>query len=94
MFCLVIFLDTQVSLAPTPASPSVGPSVRNSFGFPFCQCLWDLTKRRDDIVMADMEVDIVAYMVANNKKKEEELADMEFFGPTFSNQSLLGLRIF
>jgi len=44
--------------------------------------------------MADMEVDIVAYMVANNKKKEEELADMEFFGPTFSNQSLLGLRIF
>ena len=85
------FLDTQVSVAPTQQL-LVGPS--HIFGFPFCQCLWDLTKRRDDIVMADMEVDIVAYMVANNKKKEEELADMEFFGPTFSNQSLLGLRIF
>ena len=43
--------------------------------------------------MADMEVDIVAYMVANNKKKEEELADMELIGPTFSTQSLLGLRL-
>ena len=29
------FLDTQVSLAPTPVQRSVG----NSFGFPFCQLL-------------------------------------------------------
>ena len=65
VFCLVIFLDTQVSLAPTLASPSVGPSVRNSFGFPFCQRLWDLTKRQDDIVVADMDVDMVADKVSN-----------------------------
>ena len=30
------------------------------FGFPFCQRLWALTKLRDDIVVADMEVHIVA----------------------------------
>ena len=46
--------------------------VGHTFGFPFCQPLWALTKCRDDIVVADtvaimesnmvadMEVDIVA----------------------------------
>ena len=74
VFCLVIFLDTQVSLAPTPASPSVGPSVRNSFGFPFCQCLWDLTKRWDDIAVADMVADMAADMEVD--KVADMAADM------------------
>ena len=63
------FLDTQVSLAPTPVRPSVRPSVSmegNTFGLPFCQRLWDLIKCRDDIavaaMVADMEVHIVADM--------------------------------
>ena len=34
------FLDAQASLAPTPVSPSV----RDIFGFPFCQRRWALTK--------------------------------------------------
>ena len=33
-----------------------------TFGFPFCLRLWDLTKRRDDIVVADMVVDMAADM--------------------------------
>ena len=36
--------------------------VGHTFGFPFCQPLWALTKRRDDIVLADKEVDMVADM--------------------------------
>ena len=43
-----------MSLAPTPVRPSVRRS--HVFGFPFCQRLWYLTKRRDDIAVADMEV--------------------------------------
>ena len=43
----------------------------NTFGFPFCQRLWALTKRRDDIVVADMDVDMVAYM------ELDMVADME-----------------
>ena len=54
---------------------SVRRSVRDTFGFPFCQRLWDLTKRRNHIVVADMvadmvvgmEVDKVAAMVAAKK---------------------------
>ena len=53
-------LDTQVSLAPSPVSLSVGP-----FGFPFCQHLWDLTKRRDDIAVANMAADMQMHMVAD-----------------------------
>ena len=41
---------------------SVCPLVFDTFGFPFCQRLWALTKRRDDIVVADMEVDMVTDM--------------------------------
>ena len=73
-----------MSLAPTPVSLSISPSVR--FGFPFCQRLWDLSKRQDDIaiaalvadmaadmevhMVADMEVDKVADMVAEKRKKK------------------------
>ena len=39
------FLDAQASLAPTP----VRPSVSDTFGFLFCQCLWAFTKHQDDI---------------------------------------------
>ena len=53
-----------------------------SFGFPFCQHLWDLTKRWDDIAVADMvvdkkmvdmELDIVADMAADKKMADMEL---------------------
>ena len=59
------FLDAQASLASTLVSPSsVGcrPSVHKSFGFPFCQRLWALTKRRDDIAVSDMVADTAADM--------------------------------
>ena len=58
-YCEVyIFLDTQVSLAPTPVSLSVRPSsVRHTFGFPFWQ-------HRDDIVVAT-GVDKLAVEVAD-----------------------------
>ena len=46
--------------APTPVSLSVRKSEGHTFGFPFCQRLWDLTKRQDDIVVADTELDMVA----------------------------------
>ena len=36
-----------------------------NFELSFCQRFWDLTKRRDDIVVADMEVDKVADKVAD-----------------------------
>ena len=62
---LLGFLDEQTSLAPTPVSKFV----RHTFGFIFCQGLWDLTKRRDNIVVANMvacmEVDKVADKVAD-----------------------------
>ena len=63
----ITFLDTQVSLAPTLLRLSVRRS--HVFGFPFCQRLWYLTKRRDDIAMADMVADLAAnvevHMVAD-----------------------------
>ena len=37
---LFAFLDTQVSQAPSHVSPSVRKSVRDTFEFPFYQCLW------------------------------------------------------
>ena len=49
--------------APTPVSLSVRKSEGHTFGFPFCQRLWAIAKRRDDIVVADMEVDMVDDMV-------------------------------
>ena len=44
----------QVSLARTYPGQSVSKFVSHTFGFPLCQRLWALTKRRDDIVVADM----------------------------------------
>ena len=35
---------------------------RHTFGFPLCQRLWALIKRRHDIMLADMEVHMVADM--------------------------------
>ena len=56
-------------LAPTLVSPSVSPFIGDTFGFPFCQHLWALTKRQDNIVVADMVADTAAdmevYMVAD-----------------------------
>ena len=49
-------LDAHESLAPTAVSSS------HVFGFSSGQRLWALTKRRDDIVVADIEVDMVADM--------------------------------
>ena len=51
--------------------PSVRPSIRHTFRFPFCQRLWDLTKRQDDIVVADIVADMVVDMEVHM------LADME-----------------
>ena len=72
------FLDTQVSLAPTPVRPSVRKSVRHTFGFPFCQHLWDLTKRPDDIVVANMVANMEVNKVANMEvdKVTDKVADM------------------
>ena len=56
------FLDTQVSLASTPVSLSVHMLVGHPFRFPFCQRPWELTKPRDDIVVADMAADMAADM--------------------------------
>ena len=77
----------QVSLTPTPVSPSsVSPSaVRHTFGFPFCQRLWALIKRRDDIVLADMVADMAAdrevHIVAD--MEVDKVADM---APTEKNE--------
>ena len=43
----------------------------STFGFPFCRRLWDLTKRRDDIAVADMGADMVTDM------KVQLVADMK-----------------
>ena len=62
---------------PTPGPRmSVGPS--HFFWFPFCQRLWELTKSRDNIVVADMVADLVTDlevdMVAN--MGVDKVADM------------------
>ena len=49
----VLFLDMQASLAPTLVGPSVGKSLRDTFS------IWDLTKRRDDIAVADIVADML-----------------------------------
>ena len=63
----------QVSLASTPHQ-SVRPYVHMLVilsEFPFCQLLWDLTKRRGDIAVADRVADMVADMEVHM------VADME-----------------
>ena len=81
------FLDTQVSLAPTSVSP---PSVRRPWYFRISiQCLRALTKRRDDIVVADMVADMAAdmevHMMAdmNMDKVADMVADKKNW-PTWS----------
>ena len=66
----------RVSLASTPVSLSI---VRNTFGFSFCQRPWDLTKRRDDTVVADMVADMAADMEVHMMADMEldMVADME-----------------
>ena len=72
-----MFLDAQASLALTPASPFV----RHTFGFPFCQRLWAITKHPDDKVVAtgvdklSMEVNMMADMVAD--LEVDMVAEME-----------------
>ena len=82
---LYIFLDTQVSLAPTPVSLSVRPSsVRHTFGFPFWQ-------HRDDIVVAT-GVDKLAVEVADMVMDTE----MDIRYPVFFTPSLniiLGFKL-
>ena len=71
-----------MSLAPTQSVRPSSSSVRNTFGFPFWRRLWNLTKRQDDIavadvvadMLADMEVEMVANMVAD--KVAHIVADM------------------
>ena len=57
----------HASVSSTYPGQSVRPYVvvHNSFWFPFCQRLWDLTKRRDDIAVTDTEVDMVVDMEVN-----------------------------
>ena len=45
-----------------------------TFGFPFCQCPWNLTKRRDDIAVADMEVHMAVDMEVD--MVADKMADM------------------
>ena len=51
------------------------PKVSDTFGFQFCQRLWALTKRRDNIVVADM----VAYMNVDmvTEMEVDMVADMD-----------------
>ena len=73
----------HASVSSTYPCQYAGKSVDDSFGFPFCQRLWDLTKRRDDIAVADMVADISAdmevHMVADMgvDKVADMVADME-----------------
>ena len=48
-----LFLDAQGSLAPIHVS-----WVGHTFLFPFCQRPWALTKRQDDIVVADININM------------------------------------
>ena len=67
------------SISSTYPSQSVGWSVRNTFVFPFCQRLWVLTKRWENIAVDNMEVDMVVNtevdMVAD--MEVDKVADMD-----------------
>ena len=54
---------------------SVSWLVGHTLGFPFCQHLWALTKGRDNIVVANMEVNMVADMELG--KVNVMMAEME-----------------
>ena len=53
------------SIFNTYPGTSVRKSVRYTFGIPFCQRLSALTKRQDDIVVANMVADKVADMTTD-----------------------------
>ena len=63
----VTHLDAE---APTPVSLSVRKSEGHTFGFPFCQRLWDLTKRQDDIALADMAAKMEVHMLTDMFKNK------------------------
>ena len=71
-----VYIFRHSSVSSTYPGPSV--VVRDTFGFPFCQRSWDLTKCRDDIAVADMVADKAAdmevHMVAD--MKVDKVADM------------------
>ena len=52
----------HASVSSTYSGQSVSLSVGDTLEFAFCQRLWDLTKRRDYIVVADMVADMAANM--------------------------------
>ena len=64
-FCTFLFRCTTIS------STNPGTSVRHTFRFPFCQ---RLTKRRDNIVVAEMVADMVTDMEVD--KVADMMADM------------------
>ena len=83
---LYIFLDTQVSLAPTPVSLSVLPSsVRHTLEFPFWQ-------HRDDIVVAT-GVDKLAVEVADMVMDTEMDIRYPFFFTPSLNNIILGFKL-
>ena len=60
----------QVSLAPTPVNPFVRKSPSQFLGFQFCKPLWDLTKRQDDIALADMAAKMEVHMLTDMFKNK------------------------
>ena len=66
------------SISDTYLGQSGRKLVGHAFGFPFCQRLLDLTKRRDDIAVADMVADTAANMVVHMVADTEvdKVADM------------------
>ena len=69
------FLDTQVSLAPTPVSLSVRRKVTLFRISILSASLSPQKATRRDIVVADMAADMEVYMVAN--MEVDKVADME-----------------
>ena len=69
--------------------PGLSVRRRHTFGFPFCRRLCDLTKRRDDIAVADMAADTAAnmevHMVADTEvdKVADMVADMVVDMPAY-----------
>ena len=76
-----VWFCTQVSLAPIPVRTSVSSNVGHTFGFPFCQRHWNLTKRRDGIAMVDIELHMMAdnpiFPVPLPSKKDQNCRDRD-----------------
>ena len=70
----------HASVLSTYSGQSVSWSVVDTFEFAFCQRLWDLTKRRDYIVVADMVADMSADNIFLKHMADREIhmvADIE-----------------